>query len=145
MNKKIVRLIEKVRHFEMLDGRVLIHPLKLRTYEVEDSVKDDEANRGKNPMLEELKMKRKILTINYAYQEGVVLNVPANIINIKVGDRVVYRINNLQEFDLIKGVSMLKSFEIVAIVGLKWTTTANATDWGAGEITVGSIPWPPKK
>jgi uncharacterized protein YegJ (DUF2314 family) len=100
----------------MLEGRILIRPDKLRTYETTDTVLDEEANKGKNPMLDELKTKRKVLTINYAYQTGVVINVPSNITNMKVGDQIVYRVNNLQEFDLIKGVSMLKSYEVVAII-----------------------------
>jgi hypothetical protein len=116
MTKKVETLVEKCKVFQMLEGRILVHPLKLRSYKTTDMVPDDEANRGKNPMLEELKLKKKVLTVNYAYQKAIVLNVPSNITNIAVGDTIIYRLNNLQDFELIKGVSMLKGYEVVSII-----------------------------
>ena len=116
MNKKIESLIDKCKDIEMLDGRVLVHPLKLRTYTMTDRVLDEAANKGKNPMIDELKTVEKDVVINYTYQKAVVLNIANNVTNVKINDVIVYRISNLMEFDLIKGVSMLKSYEIVAIL-----------------------------
>jgi len=116
MNKKVMNLVEKCKAFQMLEGRILVTPLKLRSYTTTDTVLDEDANKGKNPMLDELKTKRKVLTINYAYQKAVVVNVPGNITNIAVGDTIIYRLNNLQDFELVKGVSMLKAYEVVGII-----------------------------
>lgn len=116
MTNKVNNLVEKCKGFKMLEGRILVHPLKIRSYQTTDTVLDDEANKGKNPMIDELKTKKKVLTINYAYQKAVVVNVPANITNIAVGDTIIYRINNLQDFELVKGVSMLKAYEVIGII-----------------------------
>lgn len=114
---KINELIKACEPFTMLDDRLLVHPLKLRTYETTDTVLDEEANKGKNPMVDELKTMQKVVEINYKYQEAVVLNVSANIKDITVGDTIIYKVSNLLEFDVVPEVSMLKRFEVIAKVG----------------------------
>ena len=115
MNKKIQNLVNKCSNIEPLDGRVLVHPMKLRTYESVTKEPDYEAAKGKNPIEEEMPMKQKIYTVNYAYQRAVVLQVAKNEPRLKVGDTIIYKVSNMLEFDLIKGVSMLKNFEVIAI------------------------------
>jgi hypothetical protein len=94
-----------------------MHPLKLRTYESVDKEPDYEAGKaeGLNPVTDEMPMKRKVYTINKAYQRAIVLQVSRNEQRLKVGDTVIYKVSNLLEFDLIPKVSMLKNFEIIAI------------------------------
>lgn len=115
MNKRIENLVKKCSVIEPLEGRVLVHPLKLRTYETTDTVLDEEKNKGKNPMLDEMVTKKKIVTINYAYQKAIILQVAKNEPRLKIGDIIIYKVSNLIEFDLIPGVSMLKNFEVIAI------------------------------
>lgn len=109
------KMINDAWQFKMLDDRLLVQPLPLRTYEETDTVLDDEANKGKNPMLEELQTKQKVVTINYMYQEAVVLNVSENIKDIQIGDHVIYKVSNLTNFDMVEGVSMLRRYEVIAI------------------------------
>lgn len=117
MTKKIENLVKKCSVIEPLDGRVLIHPLKLRTYESVNPEPDYEAAKaqGLNPQEDEMPMKKKIYTINRTYQRAIVLKTARNEQRLKVGDTIIYKVSNLLEFDLIPGVSMLKNFEIIAI------------------------------
>lgn len=110
----IDKVIEECQAYIMLDDRLLVHPLELRSYETTDTVLDDEANKGKNPMLDELKTKVETVTINYKYQLAIVVAKSDNVKDIEVGDKVVYKISNLIEFDLLPGVSMLKRYEVIA-------------------------------
>lgn len=110
----IDKLINECQAYKMLDDRLLVHPLELRSYSTTDTVLDDEANKGKNPMLDELQTKQETVTINYKYQLAIVVAKSDNIKDLEVGDKVVYKISNLIEFDLIPNVSMLKRFEVIA-------------------------------
>jgi len=117
MNKKIENLVKKCSVFEPLDGRVLIHPLKLRTYESvqQEPDLDSEENKGKNPMEDELVMKRKVYDVNYNYQKAIVVQIGPNEQKLNIGDTIIYKVSNLIDFDVIKGISMLKGFEVIAI------------------------------
>ena len=115
MNEKIVKLAEKVRLVKPLDGRVLVHPLRLRTYKDEQIVLDDEKNKGKDPLTEEMEVKKVKTDINYRYQKAVVLKVPDDEVRFQIGDIIVYDVGSLKEFDLFKGVSVLRKYDIVAI------------------------------
>lgn len=117
MNKKIEGLVKKCSVIEPLEGRVLVHPLKLRTYESVTQEPDyDKANAEKlNPMEHEMPMKQKIYDVNYAYQRAVVLQVAKAEPRLKIGDTIIYKVSNLLSFDIIPGVSMLKNFEVIAI------------------------------
>jgi len=112
--KKIDKLVEKAKQFILLDDRLLVYPLPLRSYSTTDTVLDDEANKGKNPMLDELKTVKKVVEINYKYQVAIVLAKSDNVKDLNIGDKIVYRLSNVIDFDLLKDVSMLKRFEIIA-------------------------------
>jgi len=113
MNEKYKNLVDKCSNIELLDDRVLVMPLKIRSYKQEDVVLDDEANKGKNPIKDELVTKKQEVTINYSYQKAIVLAKSFNVKDVEIGDTVIYKLSNLIEFDLIKGVSMLKRYEII--------------------------------
>ena len=117
MTAKIENLVKKCSVLEPLDGRVLIHPLKLRTYESTVPEPDYEAakEQGLNPTEDEMPMKRKVHTINKVYQEAIVLQVAKNEVKLHIGDTVIYRVSNVIDFDLIPNVAILKNFEIIAI------------------------------
>lgn len=112
----IEKLTSECSNLVLLDDRLLVHPLPLRTYETTDTVLDDEANKGKNPMIDELKTIQKVVEINYKYQVAIVLAKSANIKDLEIGDKIVYKVSNLIEFDLIPEVSLLKRFEVIAVV-----------------------------
>jgi hypothetical protein len=117
MNKKVENLINKCSVIEPLEGRVLVHPLKLRTYESTTQEPDYEKAKaeGRNPMEDEMPMKQKIYDVNYAYQRAIVLQVAKNEPRLKIGNTIIYKVSNLLAFDLIPNVSMLKNFEVIAI------------------------------
>jgi hypothetical protein len=117
MSKKIQTLIDKCSAFEMLDGRVLIHPLKLRTYESVNQEPDYEKAKAENLNMteDEMPMKQKIYDVNYAYQRAVVLKCASNDPKLHIGDTIIYKVSNVIAFDLLPNVSMLKNFEVIAI------------------------------
>jgi hypothetical protein len=120
MSRIIDNLVIKCQTLEPLDGRVLVHPLKLRTYESVTKEPDMEAVKAAklNPMEDEIPhemMKQKIYDINHTYQRAIVLQVAKNEQKLVVGDTIIYKVSNLNDFDLIKGVSVLKNFEVIAI------------------------------
>jgi len=117
MNKKVENLVKKCSNIEPLDGRVLVHPLKLRTYESINPEPDYEKAKeeGLDPMKDEMPMKQKLYNVNYAYQRAIVLQTAPNEPKLKVGDTIIYKVSNLIDFDILKGVSLLKNFEVIAI------------------------------
>jgi hypothetical protein len=117
MNKQIENLVKRCSTVEPLEGRVLVHPLKLRTYE--STTQEPDYDKAKvdsiNPMEDEMPMKQRVYDVNYAYQRAIVLQVAKNEPKLKIGDTIIYKVSNLLAFDIIPKVSMLKNYEVVAI------------------------------
>lgn len=113
---KVDKLMSKAQELVLLDDKMLAIPSKLRSYKVTDTVLDEEANEGLDPMKDELKTKQKVVEVNYKYQTATILNVSSNIKDLAPGDVIVYAISNpyVIEFDFIKGVIMLRRHEVVA-------------------------------
>lgn len=120
VSKKINELINSCRKFTPLDGRVLVHALKIRQIKQEDYSfeldKESKMNEGKDPQKHRVDLKKVQPKINAKYQEAVVLQVPFDETRFKVGDVVVYPIGAINPFDLIKGVSVLRKYDIAAVV-----------------------------
>ncbi|MHA1198109.1 MAG: hypothetical protein ACTSQF_01945 [Candidatus Heimdallarchaeaceae archaeon] len=116
MTNKIEKLISRVANINPLEGRVLISPERIRTYKQEQVVLDDEKNKDLDPLNDEMQVKTVIETINYRFQKATVLQIPDGEVRVKVGDQIVYNVGSLQDFDLFKGVSVLKKYDIVAII-----------------------------
>lgn len=117
MNKKTERLIEKCKLFEPLDGRVLLYPLKVRTYKAKDVVPitdgmtEEEVRMGEK----EVELKTVERDVMYRYQRAVVLQIPNDEIRFVPGDTIVYNVGALHNFDLINDVSLLKKYDIIAV------------------------------
>lgn len=119
MSKKIDELINECRKFVPLDGRVLVHALKIRQVKQEDysfEVDKTKANEGKDPSKHRVDLKKIQPKINAKYQEAVVLQTEYNETRFKPGDRVVYPIGAINPFDLIKGVSLLRKYDIACVI-----------------------------
>jgi hypothetical protein len=117
--KKIDDLINECRMFIPLDGRVLIHALKIRQIKQEDysfDVADTKANEGKDPSKHRVDLKKIQPKINAKYQKAVVLQVPFDESRFKVGDTILYPMGASQLFDVVKGVSVLRKYDVVAVV-----------------------------
>jgi len=123
MTKKISSLIKKCENIKPLDGRVLIAPMKLRTYkaegyettadEVEGNLVTDEAI-NETPHMKVSKTNE--VNYNYRYQKAVVLQVPEGEVRFAIGDTIVYDLHSPAPFDLIKGVEMIRNHMIIAKV-----------------------------
>ena len=116
MTNKVQRLIEKCSQVSPLEGRILVSPERVRTYKQEQTFRDDEASAGSNPVTDEQKTKTKIVDVNYRYQKAVVLKTYEGEDRFAVGDTIIYGIGALDEFDLFKGVSILRKYDVVAIL-----------------------------
>jgi hypothetical protein len=115
----IDELINECRKYTPLDGRVLVHTLKIRKVRQDDhsfDLADTKANEGKNPAIHRVDLKKVRPMINAKYQEAIVLQVPMDENRFKPGDRVVYPIGCVNPFDLIKGVSLLRKYDIAAVI-----------------------------
>jgi hypothetical protein len=117
--KKIDELINECRKFIPLDGRVLVHALKIRQIKQTDYSFDldekSKMNEGKDASKHRVDLKKINPKINAKYQEAVVLQVPFDENRFKVGDTVIYAMGVINPFDLIKGVSVLRKYDIAAV------------------------------
>lgn len=117
---KTKRLEIKCASYKPLDGRVLVEPLRVRSYKTAGHRTEVNIDEEGNPILDEegeatQKMIEQEGSVNYRYQIANVLAIPTDETRFEVGDTVVYEIGNLMEFDLIKGVSMIRKFNVVAV------------------------------
>ena len=116
MTSKIQRLIEKCSQVLPLERRILVYPEKVRTYKHTHPVLDDEKNIGKDPLKGEMSTKVIEEDINYRFQKAVVLQKTDDETRFNIGDTIVYNVGSLVEFDLLKGVSILRAYDVVAVV-----------------------------
>ncbi len=127
MTNKIEKLIEKCKSIIPLEGRILVHPLKLKTYK-ETQVfptgipyqKEEEAYEGKTPAVgpinEEVQTEEKEIEINKRFQEAIILKLPESETRFNVGDTIIYGVGSIFEFDFIKGVSIIYKYDPIALV-----------------------------
>jgi hypothetical protein len=119
MNNKIQKLIDECRNYIPLDGRILVYAEKIRQVKQSDytfDLADTKANEGKDPSKHRVDLKKVQPMINAKYQRAVVLQVPFDEHRFKVGDTVIYPIGAIQLFDQIKGVSVLRKYDIAAVL-----------------------------
>ena len=103
-----------------LEGRVLVAANKVRTYKdktfiskpVDPEVKEEDIIPNKTEMV----MEEVIGNVNYRYQTAVVLQVPEDEKRFNIGNTVLFDIGALQGFDYIKGVSILRKYDVVGTV-----------------------------
>lgn len=116
MNNKQQRLADKCADLKPLEGRVLVAPNKVRTYKstglssrpVDPDVKEEDIIEGTTEMI----MEEVVTDVKYRYQSAVVLMVPEDETRYGVGDTVLFDLAAMQEFDYIKGVSILRKYDV---------------------------------
>jgi hypothetical protein len=116
--KKLDELINECRKYTPLNDRVLVYALKLRQVKQEDygfDLADTKTNEGKNPSIHRVDLKKIQPKMNAKYQEAIILQLPLGEDRFKVGDRVVYAFGSLNPFDLVKGVSIIRKYDIAAV------------------------------
>lgn len=115
----VEELINECRKYTPLGGRLLVHALKIRQVKQEDygfDLADTKANEGKNPAIHRVDLKKVQPKVNAKYQEAIVLQVPIEEEKLRVGDKIVYTFGCTNTFDLVKGVSTMKTWDVVAKV-----------------------------
>jgi len=129
MTRKVERLIEKCKSVLPLEGRILVHPLKLKTY-VEKQIfntdipyqDEDEACVGKvpveDPIEEEVQIEQREVVVNKRFQEAIIVGLPDDEVRFEIGDTIIYGLGSIYDFDFIKDVSVLHRHDPVAIVNL---------------------------
>lgn len=127
MTNKIERLVEKCKSIIPLEGRIFVHPLKLKTYketqvfptgvpypedEKELKVSEDTLER-EDPVVQ---TEEREVEISKRFQEATVLRLPEGETRFNVGDTIIYNVGSIFEFDFIKGVSIIFKYDPVALV-----------------------------
>lgn len=119
MNSKQQRLADKCANIKPLEGRILIAADKVRTYKdkrfeskpVDSEVKEEDITSDTEMIMEEV-----LGDVNYRHQTAVVLQKPEGEERFDIGDTIIYNIGMLQEFDFIKGVSLIRKYDVVGTV-----------------------------
>lgn len=115
MTKRLERLIEKASFINLRDGRILIHIPSMRKYKAKDIVLDEEKNKGKDPLKDEMEVKEVDKEFNYKYQVGYVVGYSDDVEGINPGDKVLVKVHSLDEFDYMKGVNIIRKYDIVGV------------------------------
>ena len=110
--KKIDRIIEKCKEFKLYNNRFLVYTPKIRTYKGKDIVLDDEKNKGKDPIKDEMEVKEVDKEFKYEYQVATIVATPDDETDFKVGDEILIEIKYLKEFDFYKPVNIIQKFNI---------------------------------
>ena len=135
MTNKIEKLIEKCKSIIPLEGRILIHPLKLKTYketqvfptgipypedekELIDEIPEGTPENEEFPDKEDpvIQTEEKEIKISKRFQEAIVLKLPEGETRFNIGDTIVYNVGSIFEFDFIKGVSVICKYDPVALL-----------------------------
>jgi len=116
MNNKQQRLAEKCANLIPLEGRVLVALNKVRTYKdktfkstpVDPNIRVEDIVAGETEMsVEEVES-----NVNYRYQSAVVLRKTVDEKRFEVGDTVLFELGAIQDFDYVKGVSILNKYDV---------------------------------
>ena len=130
MTKKTERLIENCKLIKPLEGRILIQPLKLKTYKEQQIVNtgilettaegmSKDTYNEEMDVYKETQTETKEVEVNKRFQEAIVLRLPENETRFNIGDTIIYNIGSIFEFDFIKGVSVIFKYDPVAIINFK--------------------------
>lgn len=111
---KTRKLIDKVADLVLLNSKILVSIPKVREYEKEDFELDDEKNKKKNPLKDEMAVKKVTKTIKNNMQVAMVLNVAKDITEVEPGDLVVVDIKAIMDFDYLDNVGIVTKHNILA-------------------------------
>lgn len=105
-------------NFEPYGLLILVEPLKTKYRTETQTVLDDEANEGKDPMKDEMEVKEVKNKVKLNHQLGKVISIGNGLTNpkVKVGDIIMYDINSMRESDLMKKAGFITDHNILGIV-----------------------------
>ena len=131
MNNKTIRLRDKCSVYKPLGDRVLVEPMKeLMSKQFQMTREPVLDKNGKQKMIKptndelrvgaindtpEWAMFEQMVKLPNKYQRAVMLQLPKNEVNFEIGDTIIYTQGSLTDFDLIKGVSVIRKYNDVAV------------------------------
>ena len=103
----------KVEQYKAPNGKLLIKPFKHRTRIVETIELDEEKNKDKDPLKDEMETKKVKSRAPYEIQLAEV--VSSGDANFPVGTIVVYSVKFVKEFDLFKNTFLLSNYDVQGV------------------------------
>ena len=119
MNNKQQKLMTACAVVNPLEGRILVAANKVRTYKdkiFESKPVDSEVKEEDITVETEMVMEEVIGNVNYRNQTAIVLQKSEDEERFNIGDTLLFDIGALQEFDYIKGVSVLRKWDVVGVL-----------------------------
>ena len=128
MTNKEKSLVEKCKNINLFDGRLLVAPHKLRQKKekhvipktdgmTEEDIMGYTDEDGNFVEPKEVDSEVKEIKVNKRIQTATVLKVPEKFNfaakDLHAGMTIYYNVGDIVEFDLIKGVSMLREHQIL--------------------------------
>ena len=103
----------EISKYHPIAGKLLIKPLRMRTRTVETIELDEEKNKDKDPIKDEMETKKVKSKAPFEIQLAEVVAVPKeNTTGYNIGDTIVYSVKFVKEFDLFKGVFLISTYDL---------------------------------
>lgn len=99
-----------IEQYKVPDGKLLIKPFKYRSRTVTNIVLDDEKNKDKDPLKDEMETKVEKVKAPYEIQLAEVLSSGDN--RYPMGSVIVYSIKFVREFDLFKNTFLISNHDV---------------------------------
>lgn len=115
-NNNVEKLINECNTMLPLDGRILLAPDKIRMIKQKEpslKVKEGTETKGKDGISKAV-FEKEYPKIPAKYQTATVIQVPFDEKILSIGDKVVYVNGTTNDYDLVKGVSIIQRYNVVA-------------------------------
>jgi hypothetical protein len=107
--------MNNINNFIPVNETLIVKPYKERFKKVEQTVLDDEKNKGKDPKKDIMSLKKVTEKVLYNHQRVQVVAAPTdNRLGIVPGDIIVVDWRKNKEFDLFKKMYMFSMYDIIA-------------------------------
>jgi len=103
----------EIDRYTPIAGKLLVKPLRQRTRTVETIELDEEKNKNKDPLKDEMETKKVKSKAPYEMQLGEV--VASGDAQYPVGITIVYSVKFIKEFDLFKQVFLMSNFDVMGV------------------------------
>ena len=103
----------EISKYRPIEGKLLVSPLKQRARMVETIELDDEKNKDKDPLKEEMEVKKVKSRAPFEMQLAEV--VASGDAKYPVGTIIVYSIKFVKEFDMFKNAFLMSNHDIMGV------------------------------
>ena len=103
----------EISKYHPIGGKLLVEPMRMRTRNVETIELDEEKNKEKDPLKDEMEVKKVQTKAPFEIQLATVIAVPKdNRTGYEVGNTIVYSVKFVKEFDLFKKTFLISLHDI---------------------------------